>query len=102
MRRSAARLRMAAQTSEPEDRGLHHGPTAPYSLLTEQQLEEVFAAALTLLAETGVVFEPGTEADAMFRKAGARMPRPAAPNCGTVTAPRQLRLTATTHGFSRE
>ena len=70
MRRSAARLRMAAQTSEPEDRGLHHGPTAPYSLLTEQQLEEVFAAALTLLAETGVVFEPGTEADAMFRNAG--------------------------------
>jgi hypothetical protein len=51
---------MAAQTSEPEDRGLHHGPTAPYCLLTEQQLEEVFAAALTLLAETGVVFEPGT------------------------------------------
>lgn len=70
MRRSAARLRMAAKTSEPEDRGLHHGPTAPYSPLTEQQLDEVFAAALTLLAETGIVFEPGTEADAMFRNAG--------------------------------
>ena len=70
MRRSAARLRMAAQTSELEDRGLHYGPTAPYSPLTEQQLDEIFSAALTLLAETGVGFEPGTEADAMFRNAG--------------------------------
>ncbi len=70
MRRSAARLQMASQISEQEDRGLHHGPTAPYSPLTELQLDDIFAAALTLLAETGVGFEPGTGADAMFRNAG--------------------------------
>lgn len=70
MRRSKLRLQRAAQAQVPRDVGLHSGATAHYDPLSTEQVERIVHAALSLLATSGVVFEPGTEAETIFRRAG--------------------------------
>jgi trimethylamine:corrinoid methyltransferase-like protein len=55
------------------DLGLHHGFTAAYQPLTLTDVNRILDAALTLLAEGGVVIEPGTEADRYFAEAGCEV-----------------------------
>ncbi|MBW7920786.1 MAG: trimethylamine methyltransferase family protein [Rubellimicrobium sp.] len=48
----------------------HAGPTAAYDPLSDAQADRIIDTAIMLLAESGVVFDPGTRADALLRDAG--------------------------------
>jgi trimethylamine--corrinoid protein Co-methyltransferase len=73
MRRAAARKRLADSQAPVADPGLHAGPTAAYAGITTAAVDRIIAAAKQLLSETGVVFAPGTEADALLTAAGCQM-----------------------------
>ena len=71
---ASARKRRAQQIiSRPADPGLHFGPTAPYEPLAPDAANRLIEAALTLLEESGVAFDTGSEAPEMFRSAGCRV-----------------------------
>jgi len=67
---SARRRRTQGTIPRPVDPGLHFGPTAPYQPLAPGLATRLVDAALTLLEETGVVFDPDSEAPALFAAAG--------------------------------
>jgi trimethylamine--corrinoid protein Co-methyltransferase len=54
------------------DRGLHHGATAPYQVLSTTDVQKLLDAAFTLMSECGVAFEVGSAALDILRKAGCR------------------------------
>ena len=64
---------MADSQAPVADPGLHAGPTAAYAGITTAAVDRIIAAAKQLLSETGVVFSPGTEADALLTAAGCQI-----------------------------
>jgi len=68
--RVTRRARRSVEDAAPSDRGLHDGATAPYSPLAETSVRELIDGAQALMHESGVAFEPGTEAIDLFRGAG--------------------------------
>lgn len=72
MRRAAVRERERGLVPALE-KGLHSGPTLPYDPVPAEAAERVFQATIRLLAEIGVRFEPGTEADRLLADAGCSM-----------------------------
>jgi trimethylamine---corrinoid protein Co-methyltransferase len=67
-----ARRRTRRVTADriPGDVGLHHGLTAAYAPLPAEQAQRLIDSALMLLKDSGVVFEPGTEALDILRAGG--------------------------------
>ena len=70
MRRAMQRQRNAPEAAATHVRGLHSISSRPYDTIAPADTERVVDAALTLLAEIGLRFEPGTEADALLAQAG--------------------------------
>jgi len=62
-------LRAAAE-ARPADPGLHHGPTAPYEPLAAGIVEQLIEGALRLMRESGVAFDPESEAPEVLRAGG--------------------------------
>jgi trimethylamine:corrinoid methyltransferase-like protein len=73
MRRSAARSKASSQPVVTRDLGRHDLGTASYQPLRAGDVDRIVDAALILLAEGGVVIEPGTEADQLFAAAGCEV-----------------------------
>src|SRR6516165_2167484 len=68
--RSGRRPRPAAPgTQAVVDVGLHQGATAPYEPISPEQAERLIDGALVLMRDSGVAFEPGSEALAILRAA---------------------------------
>ncbi|MCB6180175.1 trimethylamine methyltransferase family protein [Rhodobacter sp. Har01] len=72
MRRSVHRQSRPADAI-PSPRGPHSRTTRPYDPIPADQADRIVEAALTLLSEIGLRFEPGTEADALLAAAGCRV-----------------------------
>jgi len=71
MRRSRRRNQSAeAETTRPSRR--HVGPTRPYLPLGDAEADKIINTAISLIATSGVVFEPGSEADDLLRSAGCK------------------------------
>ena len=70
MRRSVQR-KSHRQATAP--RGPHSSASRPYDPMTQANAVQVIQAALTLLQDIGVRFEPGTEADVLLAAAGCRV-----------------------------
>jgi trimethylamine:corrinoid methyltransferase-like protein len=64
------RTRRVTADQIPADAGLHYGLTAAYAPLPAEQAQRLIDSALTLLRDSGVVFEPGTEALDILRAGG--------------------------------
>lgn len=73
MRRAKPQRRRDKANAAPDDRGLHLGPTAPYAPLSDAEVTRIIDTTCQLLADSGVVFEPGTEADDLLRAAGCSL-----------------------------
>jgi len=69
MRRGRRRSLEANQTAPPPT-GLHSVGTQPYLPLSPQDVELIIDTAFELVATSGVIFEPGSEADALLSAAG--------------------------------
>ena len=69
--RTGRRPRAAiASTEEPGDPGLHAGATAPYDPVSGEQAQQLIEGALILMRDSGVAFEPGSEALQILRASG--------------------------------
>lgn len=69
MRRGRSRNKPAAPIAQrPETR--HFGPTPAYGPLSDADVTKVVDTAISLMATSGIVFEPGTEADDLLRAYG--------------------------------
>ncbi len=69
--RPGRRLRPAAAPSQvATDIGLHHGATAPYEPISAEQAQRLIDAAIILMRDSGVAFEPGSEALEILRASG--------------------------------
>jgi len=69
--RSSRRPRPPAPADQGvQDIGLHHGATAPYEPIGAEQAERLIDAALVLMRDSGVAFEPGSEALGILRASG--------------------------------
>jgi trimethylamine---corrinoid protein Co-methyltransferase len=69
--RTGRRPRAAiASTEEPTDIGLHDGATAPYEPVSGEQAQRLIEGALILMRDSGVAFEPGSEALQILRASG--------------------------------
>jgi len=64
------RPRRVIAEREPGDRGLHCGATAPYEPLPGNVAQQLIDGALALMRDSGVAFEPGSEAVEILRAAG--------------------------------
>ncbi|MEW2912386.1 trimethylamine methyltransferase family protein [Leisingera sp. JC11] len=73
MRRARSRRRHAASVAAPVSKGPHSLATPAYAPLTQAQVDRVVDTAIELLATSGVVFEPGGEADTLLRGAGCTL-----------------------------
>lgn len=72
MRRGRSRQR--SQTAAPRrPNTCHAGPTPAYEPLSKAGVAKIVDTAISLMASSGVVFEPGTEADDLLRNAGCEM-----------------------------
>jgi len=60
----------AREAAAPTDPGLHHGPTAAYEPISAEQAQRLNDSALILMRDSGVAFEPGSEAASILRAAG--------------------------------
>ena len=60
----------AAQAQAAADVGLHYGATAPYEPISAEQGQRLVDAALILMRDCGVAFEPGCEALEILRACG--------------------------------
>ena len=68
--RSGRRPRPAAPATQAVmDIGLHAGATAPYDPVSAEQAQRLIDGALTLMRDSGVAFEPGSEALTILRAA---------------------------------
>lgn len=70
MRRSTLRRTDAETSPAPRDIGLHSARSRAYDLLAPAEADRLLDAAITLLAEVGCRFDPGTEADTLLAAAG--------------------------------
>ena len=61
MRRGRTRQSRTGSTPQRHN-GCHLGPTSAYAPLSEAEVDKVIDTAVMLLAESGVVFEPGSPA----------------------------------------
>ncbi len=70
--RTGRRPRTASNTTAAEvaDIGLHAGATAPYEPIRAEQAQRLIDGALTLMRDSGVAFEPGSEALQILRACG--------------------------------
>ncbi len=68
--RIGRRPRPPVAAAGPVDRGLHQGPTAPYQPLSDTLAQQLIDGALTLMQESGVAFEIGSQALELLRVAG--------------------------------
>jgi len=68
--RPSRRARATTPVARATDIGLHRGPTAAYAPLPVATVEQLLDATLELMAESGVAFEPGTEAIDHLRSGG--------------------------------
>jgi len=59
-----------AETQAAVDAGLHYGATAPYEPITGEQAQQLIDSAIVLMRDSGVAFEPGSEALSILRAAG--------------------------------
>lgn len=73
MRRAALARREQTTRAPVVHKARHRGPTPPYNPLSREDEGRVIAAAMQLLAEIGVRFEPGTEADDLLARAGCEV-----------------------------
>ncbi|HYB33161.1 MAG TPA: trimethylamine methyltransferase family protein, partial [Steroidobacteraceae bacterium] len=64
------RVRRVTAQQTPSDAGLHHGLTAAYEPIAAQGAQRLIDAALTLLHDSGVAFEPGSAALDILRAGG--------------------------------
>lgn len=72
MRRGRTRqAKVEAAPQRPD--GLHGRLTTAYAPLRDADADKIIDTAITLLAESGVVFEPGTRADDLLRGAGCTL-----------------------------
>ena len=60
----------AAQNQRPADVGLHEGATAPYAPISADQAQRLIDSAIILMRDSGVAFEPGSEALGILRRCG--------------------------------
>jgi len=60
----------AAETQAPVDAGLHDAATAPYAPIPAAHVEQLIESTFVLLRDSGVAFEPGSEALTILRNAG--------------------------------
>ena len=60
----------AAQNQPPADVGLHEGATAPYAPISADQAQRLIDSAIILMRDSGVAFEPGSEALGILRRCG--------------------------------
>ena len=60
------------QLSAPTDIGLHDAATAPYQPIATEQVEKLIDSTIILLRDSGVAFEPGSQALDILRAAGCR------------------------------
>jgi trimethylamine:corrinoid methyltransferase-like protein len=70
MRRSTQRKHAAPDTPATSPRGPHSAASRPYDTIEPTEAERVVEAALTLLAEIGLRFDSGTEAERLLTRAG--------------------------------
>ena len=75
MRRTRRRPSTAIHAPAPTT-GRHRGPTSLYQPMSEADVDLIIETSITLLARSGVVFEPGTEADRLLAAAGGHLPPP--------------------------
>lgn len=71
--RRAVKRKEAAPAAPAVEHGLNWGATLPYAPVAPEAADRIIRAALTLLAEIGVRFEPGTEADRLMAAAGCEV-----------------------------
>ncbi len=72
MRRSRRRTQSAEPITLQQSRR-HAGATRPYLPLSEAEADKIIDTAISLLATSGAVFEPSSEADDMLREAGCEV-----------------------------
>jgi len=72
MRRSRRRAQTIAAETPLQSRR-HAGATRPYQPLTDAEVDKIINTAISLLATSGAVFEPGSEADDLLRAAGCEV-----------------------------
>jgi trimethylamine--corrinoid protein Co-methyltransferase len=73
MRPASARRRpppVQAPAAPAHPPGLHLGPTAAYEPISGQDADRIIEGAIRVVHEGGVVFEPGSEALELMRRAG--------------------------------
>lgn len=58
------------ETHSAVDAGLHYGATAPYEPIAGAQAQQLIDAAIVLMRDSGIAFEPGSEALSILRAAG--------------------------------
>lgn len=68
--RPTKRPRRVIAERDPGEHGLHNGPTAPYEPLAAGLDQQLIDGALTLMRDSGVAFELGSEALEILRGAG--------------------------------
>jgi len=71
-RKSVQRAKTKAQGSKflLGDKGLHHGPTPPYSPFSEQDKHKIINAVFELMSETGIAFDSDPALMGRFSDAG--------------------------------
>ncbi len=72
MRRGRTR-QSQVEAAPPRPDGFHAGLTSAYTPLSDADADKIIDTAIMLLAEAGVVFEPGTRADDLLRDAGCTL-----------------------------
>ena len=70
MRRAKLRKKKKGSITVPKEPGRQAGPTPPYGFMSDAEVTTIIDSAIALMASSGVVFEPGTEADDLLRNAG--------------------------------
>lgn len=68
--RRGRRRNAESSNQAPPSTGRHQGWTQPYQPLTGTDVQLIIDTALKLVATSGVIFEPGSEADDLLRGAG--------------------------------
>lgn len=73
MRRSTRRQHHHPDHGGAADVGRHSAINRPYDPIAPEEADRILAAAVSYVAEVGVRFEPGTEADAIFAGGGCEV-----------------------------
>ncbi len=81
----AQRARAAREAEAGSDRGIHAGPTAPYNPLSDEDAQRLIDAAIELMRDVGVGFEPDPKVMKLFAQANCEIS-----DEGTVRFPPEL------------